>query len=60
MSHYTVGYLDDTRHRQEVCVTAEDSFEARMIAVEDVEYIHNHPHSVYSIFKEGNDFSSVL
>ncbi len=59
MTHYTVGYLDEVRQHQEICVTAEDSFDARNIAMNDVPYIHDHPHSIDCILSEGNLFSAV-
>ncbi len=46
MTHYNVGYMDNSHHHQEICVTAENSYDARSIAVEDVPYIHDHPNSI--------------
>ena len=59
MSHYTVGYLDETRHHQDICVTANDSWEARSIAEEDVPYLHQHPNSIDCILVEGSKFGVV-
>lgn len=60
MTHYTVGYLDQTRHHQEICVTAEDSWDARRIAQEDVPWIHDHPNHVDCILSKGSSFGMVL
>ena len=59
MTHYTVGYLDQSRHHQEVCITAEDSWDARRIAQEDVSWIHDHPNAVDCIMPEGSLFGNV-
>ncbi len=52
MSHYTVGYLDETRHRREICTYASDSWGAKIHAVEDVPYLHSHPNAIDQIFNE--------
>lgn len=52
MKHYTVGYHDAERHHQEICEYAEDCFEAYKDAVEDVPYLHDHPHAVESVLVE--------
>ena len=46
VSHYTVQYLDETRHHQTICEYAEDAFQARNQAVNDVPYLHSHPNSI--------------
>ena len=60
VSHYTVQYLDDTQHHQSICEYAEDAFQARSQAVQDVPYLHSHPNKIDAIMNEGNLFSSVL
>ena len=60
MSHYTVQYLDQSRHHQTICEYAEDAFSARNQAVEDVEYLHSHPNAIDSILSEGSLFSSHI
>ena len=60
VSHYTVQYLDSTQHHQSICEYAEDAFQARNQAVEDVPYLHSHPNKIDAIMNEGNLFSSVL
>ena len=59
MSHYTVGYLDETFHHQEVCTYASSSWDARTNVTEDVPYLHDHPGKVDSILVEGSIFSSI-
>jgi len=59
VSHYTVQYLDETKHHQTICEYAEDAFQARNQAVHDVPYLHSHPNSIDSILAEGSMFSAV-
>jgi len=59
LTHYTVGYMDDTRHHQEICEYAEDAFSARNQAVQDVPYLHAHPNHIDSILAEGSIFSAI-
>ena len=59
VSHYTVQYLDETRHHQTICEYAEDAFQARNQAVNDVPYLHSHPNSIDSIMSEGSLFSTL-
>jgi len=59
VSHYTVQYLDQTRHHQSICEYAEDSWQARSQAVNDVPYLHDHPNAIDCILAEGNLFSTV-
>ena len=59
MSHYTVQYLDETRHHQTICEYAEDAFQARNQAVHDVPYLHNNPNKIDSILVEGSMFSAL-
>ena len=60
MSHYTVQYLDQTRHHQSICEYAEDAFEARNQAVRDVPWLHEHPNRIDSIIVEGCIFSAAI
>ena len=60
MSHYTVQYLDATRHHQSICEYAENSWEAKRQATEDVPYLNLHPNSIDSILSEGSLFSSEI
>ena len=60
MSHYTVQYLDQTRHHQSICEYAEDAFEARNQAVKDVPWLHEHPNRIDSIIVEGGIFSAAI
>ena len=60
MSHYTVQYLDQNRHHQRICEYAEDSWQAKQQATEDVEYLHSHPNSIDCILLEGSMFSANI
>ena len=60
MSHYTVQYLDASRHHQSICEYAEDSWQAKQQATEDVEYLHSHPNSIDCILVEGSMFSADI
>ena len=60
MSHYTVQYLDATRHHQSICEYAEDAYSARNQAVQAVEYLHSHPNSIDCILVEGSMFSAHI
>jgi hypothetical protein len=59
MSHYTVGYLDESRQHKEICAYAQDSWDARNVAVNDVPYLQRHPSSIDCILVEGGTFSAV-
>jgi len=59
VSHYTVGYLDQTQHHQSICEYAEDAYQARNQAVDDVPWLHEHPNRIDSIIVEGGIFSAV-
>ena len=59
MSHYTVQYLDETRHHQSICEYAENAWEAKQHATEDVPYLHSHPNSIDCILSEGSLFSAI-
>ena len=59
MSHYTVQYLDETQHHQQICEYAEDAWQAKSQAVQDVEYLHSHPNSIDCITTEGSLFSAI-
>ena len=60
MSHYTVQYLDSNRHHQSICEYAENAWEAKQHATEDVEYLHSHPNSIDCILVEGSMFSAHI
>ena len=60
MTHYTVGYLDSTKHHQEICEYAEDAFQAKTQAVQDVPYLHEHPNSIDCIISEGSMFCTQV
>ena len=59
MTHYTVGYLDSTKQHREICEYAEDAFQARNQAVQDVPWLHEHPNRVDSIINDGGMFSAL-
>ena len=59
MSHYTVQYLDQSQHHQSICEYADDAFQARNQAVNDVPYLHSHPNKIDSITVEGSLFSTL-
>ena len=44
--HYTVRYRDASSRRIETCYYAMDAFEARVLAMEAVPYIRDHPHAI--------------
>ena len=50
--HYTVGYHEADRSHKDICTYADSCFEAKEVATEDVAYLHEHPHSIESIFIE--------
>ena len=43
---YTVRYRDSDSTTKESCYYAHDAFEARVLAMEMVRYIHDHPHAI--------------
>ena len=60
MSHYTVQYQDATRHHQSICEYAENAWEAKQHATEDVPYLHSHPNRIDCITTEGALFSAEV
>ena len=60
MSHYTVQYLDSAKHHQSICEYAENAWEAKTHAIEDVPYLHSHPNSIDCIQSEGSLFCSTI
>ena len=60
VSHYTVQYLDETQHHQSICAYAENAWEAKQHATEDIEYLHSHPNSIDCILVEGSMFSAHI
>ena len=59
MSHYTVSYLDESKQHKEICAYAQDSWDARNVAVNDVPYLQRYPSSIDCILVEGGMFSAV-
>ena len=51
---YTVRYRDASSQRIEACYYAGDAFEARVLAMEAVPYIKEHPHAIDLIRCEDN------
>ena len=43
---FTVRYRDVSSDHQEECFYAGDAFEARVLAMEEIRYIHDHPHAI--------------
>ena len=43
---FTVRYRDATNDHQEECFYAGDAFEARVLAMEEIRYIHDHAHAI--------------
>ena len=43
---FTVRYRDASSDIQEECFYAGDAFEARVLAMEEIRYIHDHPHAI--------------
>ncbi len=43
---FTVRYRDASSDYQEECFYAADAFEARVLAMEKIRYIHDHPHAI--------------
>ena len=43
---FTVRYRDASSDHQEECFYACDAFEARVLAMEEIRYIHDHPHAI--------------
>ena len=43
---YTVRYRDASSRQIESCYYAGDAFEARVLAMESVPYIRDHPHAI--------------
>ena len=52
MKHYTVMYYDSEHHNQNICTYAHDCFEARLIAIETVSFIKEHPNTIKHILME--------
>ena len=56
---YTVRYRDGSSQRIESCYYADDAFEARVLAMEAVPYIRDHPHAIDLIRCEDNDSGAI-
>ena len=54
---FTVRYRDASSDYQEECFYAADAFEARVLAMEKIRYIHDHPHAIDLIRCEGQSDS---
>ena len=48
---YTISYHDAQRKSQEFCAYAADSFEARLLAMETIRYIQEHPNTIDYILR---------
>ena len=51
--HYTVGYHEADRSNKDICTYADTSYEALEYARSDVQYLHDHPHSIESVLIDG-------
>jgi len=60
VSHYTVQYLDDKQHHQSICEYANNAWDAKTQATQDVPYLQNHPNKIDSITVEGSLFSAEI
>ena len=56
---YTVRYRDGSSRRLEACFYASDAFEARVLAMEAVPFIRDHPHAIDLIRCEGSQEGSM-
>ena len=56
---YTVRYRDGSSRRLEACFYASDAFEARVLAMEAVPFIRDHPHAIDLIRCEGSQEESM-
>lgn len=54
---YTVRYRDANNACLEGCYYASDAYEARVLAMESVRYIHDHPHAIDLIRCENHQLS---
>ena len=52
--------MDQTRHHQQICEYADDAFSARSQALQDVDYLQNHPNAIDCILEEGDLFNSIM
>ena len=53
-------YRDFSSHLQEECFYASDAFEARVLAMEAIRYLHDHPHAIDLIRCEGKIDSTAF
>ena len=51
MTHknYIVRYRDQNSIYQELTAFAKDSYEARLVAIDKIKYLTDHPHSICNI-----------
>ncbi len=52
MKHYTIGYYDSEHHKKTICAYAANCYEARLIAIESVRFIYEHPNTIHHILLE--------
>jgi len=57
---YTVRYRDANSQQIESCYYAGDAFEARVLAMEAVPYIRNHPHAIDLIRCEDSNTDAMV
>ncbi len=55
MSHYTIGYHDSLQVRHDICVYAQDAYEAIQRSKEDVSDLKDHPHFIDYATKESDE-----
>ena len=48
---YTISYRDGQRNRCEFCAYANDSYEAKQVAMQTIEFVHEHPNAIVNILR---------
>ena len=48
---YTISYLDGKRNRCEFCAYANDSYEARQVVMETIQFLYEHPNAIDHILR---------
>ena len=48
---YTISYHDGERNRCEFCAYANDSYEARQVAIETIKFVNEHPNAIDHILR---------
>ena len=56
---YTVRYRDASSQQREGCIYAGDAFEARVLAMEAIPFIRNHPNAIDLIRCEEHQHQSA-